>query len=658
MLIINEKHASKGQCFFRLPASFMNIIVGTAGHIDHGKTTLIKALTGTDTDRLPEEKKRGITIDLGFAELTFGEHRIGFVDVPGHERFVKNMLAGASGIDLVLLIIAADEGVMPQTREHFDICRLLGVRNGLVVVTKKDLVDAEMLDLVRFEAAELVEGSFLEDAPVTAVSSTTGEGLDELRNAILHAAGAVSSRRNDQIARLPIDRSFVMKGFGTVVTGTLAGGEIRDATELELMPDRRPARVRGLQSHGKQATTANAGQRVAVNLAGIDHDDVIRGMSLVEANTLEPVQILDAQIEVLKTAPKPLRSRQRVRVHIGTAEVLARVQVINTDGEIKPGSTGLLQLRLEMPVTAVMGETFIIRSYSPQTTIAGGSVIDPMPTKHRVRDTAAASAFLEKLIDAGDDHAKVIHLLVEGAGEHGVTAKDLQARTGWRAGIVQDALATNKTADAITEAGGFWIASSAFAEMQKTALAAVAGHHQRDQLSLGISRDILKEKAFKKVPAEIFKSVIAALEQDGKLAVDQELVRIPSHSQTLTPDESGFLEKVRAELASAGLGPDKIDEVVARAGNGLKISAAHGQKLLAAASDLVKVSNEFYFHKASIDALAESLRSRADQLPNRLIDVPAFKDIAGVSRKFAIPLLEYFDRIGVTKRAGDKRIIT
>ena len=300
----------------------MDVIVGTAGHIDHGKTALIKALTGTDTDRLPEEKKRGITIDLGFAELRLGTHEIGFVDVPGHERFVKNMLAGASGIDLVLLIIAADEGVMPQTREHFDICRLLGVSNGLVVVTKADLVDEEMLDLVRLEAAELTQKSFLADAPVIAVSSKTGAGIEELKQALLEAAGNISERPPSMVTRLPIDRSFTVKGFGAVVTGTLASGSIGRADELELMPLGKQVRVRGLQTHGQDADSIGAGHRVAVNLAGVDHVEIERGMTLCEAGTLRATQMIDTRVEVLQNAPRPLRSRQRVRLHIGTAEIL------------------------------------------------------------------------------------------------------------------------------------------------------------------------------------------------------------------------------------------------------------------------------------------------------------------------------------------------
>lgn len=638
----------------------MNIIVGTAGHIDHGKTTLIKALTGTDTDRLPEEKKRGITIDLGFAELDLGEHRIGFVDVPGHERFVKNMLAGASGIDLVLLIIAADEGVMPQTREHFDICRLLGVNAGLVVLTKRDVVDEELLELVELEVAELVEGTFLEGSPVIAVSSTKGEGLDQLRKALTEVAGSVGTRRSDQVTRLPIDRSFVVKGFGTVATGTLASGSLRESDELELMPEKRRVRVRGLQSHGKETATAAAGQRVAVNLAGVDHDEVARGMTLAEAEALEPVQIFDARVEVLKNAPRPLRSRQRVRVHIGTAEALARVRVMNAEGEITPGSNGLVQLRLEAPVTAVMGERFIIRNYSPQITIAGGSVIDPTPTKHRGRDTSAAGAFLEKLEAAADDHHKIIRLIAEAAGTRGVDAAKLQARTGWQADIIRSVLAETVEEGLLVDAGGLWTDAAKFAELKTSALGAVNGHHKRDPLSAGMSREALRDKIFGKQPAEMFRGVLASLEREGKISTSGDVVRSATHSQNISGEEAEFLKRLRAELDTAGLEPAKLDEIVARLTGGTRINSAQAQKLVNHAvnsGDVVKVSSDFCFSRTALDGLIESLRNRAEHLPNRLIDVPSFKDIAGISRKFAIPLLEYFDRVGVTKRAGDKRII-
>ncbi|MGD9562819.1 MAG: selenocysteine-specific translation elongation factor [Pyrinomonadaceae bacterium] len=638
----------------------MNIIVGTAGHIDHGKTTLIKALTGIDTDRLPEEKKRGITIDLGFAELDLGEHRIGFVDVPGHERFVRNMLAGASGIDLVLLVIAADEGVMPQTREHFDICRLLGVRNGLVVLSRKDRADQELLDLVRLEAAELAEGSFLEGSPVIAVSAVTGDGLEELRRAIAETANAVEARRDDQVMRLPIDRSFVMKGFGTVVTGTLASGEIHEDDEIELMPARRKVRVRGLQTHGRKTRAAIAGQRVAVNLAGIDHQMAVRGMTLCTSRALEPVQIFDARVEVLRSAPRPLRSRQRVRVHVGTAEVLARVHVLNAENEIVPGSSDLAQFRLEMPIAAVMGETFIVRSYSPQTTIAGGRVIDPAPAKHRGHDTPTARRFLTKLIDAERVHEEVLHLLVRAGGVRGADLQGLQSRTGWHASAITAALASSSAKGSIVEAGGQWIDPTVFSELKHAALAAVAEHHKREPLSKGVPRDILKEKVSGKVSADVFSNVLAALERDRKIVAEQEFFRSAAHSQKLTADEMAFLAGVKTELAAAGLAPPKIDDVIAKIVAQMKIPLNHAHKLITASAnngELVKVSGDFYFERSSIDALIDDLRAHASSLPDRLIDVPTFKERAGVSRKFAIPLLEYFDRVGVTKRAGDKRII-
>ena len=321
----------------------MDIIVGTAGHIDHGKTSLVKTLTGTDTDRLPEEKQRGITVDLGFAELTIGEIHFGFVDVPGHERFIKNMLAGASGIDLVLLVVAADEGIMPQTREHFDICRLLQIKNGLVAVTKKDMVDDEMLELVRTEVTEFVAGTFLDDSPIIAVSSRTGEGIDDLRDALAAAAARVTTLPDTQITRLPIDRSFAVKGFGSVVTGTLISGKIGEGDELELFPVRRKLRVRGVQSHGEKVNEAHSGRRTAVNLVGIEHHSVERGMLLAEPNSVESFQIFDAEVEILSDA-KPLKTRQRVRLHIGTAEILARVAVIGGD-TVAAGEKGFVQFR-------------------------------------------------------------------------------------------------------------------------------------------------------------------------------------------------------------------------------------------------------------------------------------------------------------------------
>ncbi|HLM23577.1 MAG TPA: selenocysteine-specific translation elongation factor, partial [Pyrinomonadaceae bacterium] len=375
-----------------------SLIVGTAGHIDHGKSALVRALTGVDPDRLPEEKRRGITIDLGFADLELDDLRLGFIDVPGHERFIKNMLAGAHGIDLLALVIAADEGVMPQTREHFDICRLLGVQNGLVVITKKDLVDEEMLALVEDEARELVKGSFLENAPVVAVSSRTGAGLDELKVHLSKIGKRVPQRSLDFTMRLPIDRAFSMKGFGSVVTGTLISGKIIEGDELELLPAKINVRLRGLQVHNKPVHEAHAGQRTAVNLAGIDTSQIERGMVLAAANRLRTTQVVDVWIDVLPNASRAVRSRSRVRFHIGAAEVLGRVRVLEGSLQIAAGEGGLAQLRFEAPVIALHGDRFILRSYSPAATIAGGVILDPFAVKHRGREMEQTLELLRLLM--------------------------------------------------------------------------------------------------------------------------------------------------------------------------------------------------------------------------------------------------------------------
>jgi selenocysteine-specific elongation factor len=634
----------------------MNIIVGTAGHIDHGKTALIKALTGTDTDRLPEEKKRGITIDLGFAELELSAYRIGFVDVPGHERFVKNMLAGASGIDLVLLIIAADEGVMPQTHEHFDICRLLGVKNGLIVLTKSDLVDDELLDLVRLEAAELVDGSFLAAATVIAVSSKTGEGIDQLKRGIIDAAGAISGRRDDLVTRLPIDRSFVIKGFGTVVTGTLASGTIREADEMVLMPARKKARVRGLQTHGEQEKSATTGQRVAVNLVGVDLDEIERGMTLCESGTLRPVHMFDARIEILTSASKALRSRQRVRVHVGTAEVLARVHVIDETGEIIQGETDLAQFRLEMPVVAIPGERFIVRSYSPQITIAGGTILDNFPKKHRKRDTKDSRDLLNALIEAGDDRREIVSLIIEASGENGLLLDDLQARTGWKTSVIEKAI----DAARIINAGGVYIGSKQFDALKNKTLHEIGEHHKREPLSDGLARETLRDKLFAHKPAEIFKAAIAGLEAERRIIVNNDLVKSATHSQKFTDEEARVIAALRDIFLKAELEVPKLDEALKAAIVGTKLRQDHARKLvqiLIKDGEIIRVTNEFYFSSVAIKMLIEKVRAYADVGKDRSVDVPKFKDIAGVSRKYAIPLLEYFDSAKVTVRSGERRVV-
>ncbi|MEP6900437.1 MAG: selenocysteine-specific translation elongation factor [Actinomycetota bacterium] len=635
-----------------------SIIVGTAGHIDHGKTALVKALTGVDADRLPEEKQRGITIDIGFAELRSGDVQIGFVDVPGHEKFVKNMLAGAGGIDLLALVVAADDGVMPQTREHFEICRLLEIKSGLIVLTKKDLVDEELLELVNLEVAELVENSFLQEAPVIAVSAKTGEGIEELKQTFKNLVRQIPVRKNETIGRLPIDRSFTVKGFGAVVTGTLVSGEIIETQEMEILPIGKKVRVRGLQTHGKSVKAAHAGQRTAVNLGGIDHSEIERGMVLTEKDVLRPTQIFDAEIEVLKDAKRALKSRQRVRVHIGTIEALARVQVLNEQNEIAPGEKDFVQLRLEIPIVGLPNERFILRSYSPQMTIAGGRILDNSAAKHRRKDTENVRKHLQNLTEA--DNKRAVKIYLETVNESGLTFKDLQARTGWRGEILKTAIAENIAQKAIIEAESFFIARTPFENLKTKTLKEIENFHKKEPLSRGILRETLREKLFSHLHSEIFKAVLASLENDKKTISEKDFIRAAAHNLELSGDQQILRERLSEIYKTAKLEVPKLEDALLEAIKGTKADKNHARKifqLLLNSGEIIKLTDEFYFARNEIDALIAKLKKFAENSTDKLIDVPKFKEIAGISRKYAIPLLEYFDRERITRRAGDKRSI-
>ncbi len=638
----------------------MDIIIGTAGHIDHGKTALVKALTGVDADRLPEEKQRGITIDIGFAELDLDDLHVGFVDVPGHEKFVKNMLAGASGIDLVALVIASDEGVMPQTREHFEICRLLEVKTGLVILTKKDLVDEELLELVELDASELIENSFLEGAPMIAVSAKTGEGIEELKETLKKIAAKIPNRKNETVMRLPIDRSFSVKGFGAVVTGTLVSGEIEESQELEILPILRKVRVRGLQTHNKTVKSAHAGQRTAINLGSVDYTEIERGMVLTLPNTLRPTQIFDAEIEVLKEAKRSLKSRQRVRVHIGTIEALARVQVLNQENEIKQGKKDFVQLRLEIPVVTIPNERFILRSYSPQLTIAGGKILDALAAKHRRKDVENVRKYLANLIEVENDKTKQVKLFLETAGERGLTFAGLQARTGWRDEILKEALAENIAKKAIVEAEKIFVTRTPFDNLKTKTLAEIENYHQREPLSKGIMRETLREKIFSHLPLEIFKTTLSLLEKDGKISADKDIVTAKSHNQELSGDEKLIREKLEKIYKSAKLEVPTLENALLESIGGTKLKKEHARKvfqLLLNSGEIVKITEDLYFTNEAITELVGKIKDFASSTLERLIDVAKFKDIAGISRKYAIPLLEYFDREKITRRAGDKRLV-
>jgi selenocysteine-specific elongation factor len=631
-----------------------SIIIGTAGHIDHGKTALVRALTGVDADRLPEEKRRGITIDIGFADLDLGDVRVGFVDVPGHERFVKNMLAGAHGIDAVVLVIAADESVMPQTREHFDICRLLGVRKGLVVLTKKDLVDEELLELARAEAEELVAESFLEGAPIIAVSSRTGEGVEELKNALREIGLATGGRSTDLVTRLPVDRAFTMRGFGAVVTGTLIAGAIAEGDELELLPAGTRVRVRGVQVHGAPVKSAFAGQRTAINLGGVEAAAVERGMVLAPGGRLFSTQAIDASIQMLETAPRPLRSRQRVRIHLGAAEALARVRVLAEGGEIKPGQTGLVQLRTEAPIVAALGDRFILRSYSPQVTIGGGAVLDAAPTRHRFRDLATTRARLHVLVQG--DRAQQLAVLIAGANRYGLCRADVAARTAWRDELIDEAARQGITGGTIVNAEGIFLSSAGFDQLKQQVLDEVAAHHKREPLLRGLPRETLRERFFAHAPIEVFRSVLASLEHEGALVSEKEIVRRREHTRELSSEDAILRDRLEQIYLDAGLAAPALNEALARAG----LVAQQGRKVLQLLIDagcLEKVHGEMFFHRVALDDLIKRVREQAAKQTDRAIDVGAFKDLAGISRKYAIPLLEYLDRLRVTRREGDRRIV-
>jgi selenocysteine-specific elongation factor len=569
------------------------------------------------------------------------------------------MLAGAHGIDAVALVIAADEGVMPQTREHFEIARLLGVGSGLVVITKLDAVEVEMIELVRDEIEELTAGSFLEGSPVVVVSSRTGEGLEELKRVLREMALRAPARSSEAVARLPVDRSFTMRGFGAVATGTLVAGEIVEGEELDLLPTGVRARVRGIQVHGRAMKRAEAGQRTAINLAGVEASEVERGMTLAPAGRLRSTQVIDASIEVLADATRPLRSRARVRVHIGTAEVLARVQALEDAGEIASGARGYAQLRLESPVVALPGERFIIRSYSPQRTLAGGVVLDAFAARHRGRERHNARARLAALATA--DRAGRLALFAEVASERGLTRARLAARTGWRDETLDEALDEAKRRDAVVEAEGIFLAREVFDRLVASAVAEVEAHHGREPLQRGLARETLRERVFAHVAPEIFRTTMVEAERAGLLVAERDVVRAASHSLALSDEDAALRERLEQIYRDAALEVPTLDEAFARASEGRQLSREHARKILQLLIDsgaLARVASDLFVSRDALDSLVAALRDYAStRAKDRLIDVAIFKEIAGVSRKYAIPLLEYLDRERITRRAGDRRLV-
>jgi selenocysteine-specific elongation factor len=620
-----------------------DIIVGTAGHIDHGKTALVKALTGIDTDRLEEEKRRGITIDIGFAHLQLTPGlRLGFVDVPGHERFVKNMLAGVGGIDLVLFVVAADESIKPQTREHFEICRLLGIRKGIVALTKADLVDPEIVELVSLEVGEFVAGSFLEGAPVLPVSSTTGQGLEELRTQLASLASSIAQKSASGPFRLPIDRAFSVKGFGTVITGTLVSGTVAREAEIEVYPLGRKVRVRGVQVYGKPAEQAVAGQRTALNLADVEPHDIQRGMVLAAPSRFGAAHVLDCRLELLRSA-KPLKDRAPVHFHTGTAEIEAEVRLIDRAQALPPGESAYVRLILREPVLALPGDRFIVRMFSPVVTIGGGWIIDTGGVRYRRKPDAARR--LEVLAGA-DLGARIAWLLRE--SRFGASVVQLAARTGLDEAQIEKAAATAQLV--VLRQPQPWLLDPDWVRSARARLvAAVKQFHAANPLLPGVAKQDLRGREIPGSPPFLIDALLAG---SPELAVEGETVRLRSHRVVLKEDEEHARHAIESAFEQAGLAVPAVGEVLAR--SGVEPSRAKTLlQILLREKRVVKISDDLVFHSSALDGLRKLLAGHKGSRFN----VSAFKDWTGISRKYAIPLLELLDRERVTRRDGDERLV-
>jgi len=607
----------------------------------------VRALTGTDPDRLKEEKERGITIDLGFAHAELGEGIVAsFVDVPGHERFVRHMLAGAHGIDAVALVIAADESVMPQTREHFHICRLLGVPRGLVVLTKCDLADADTRAIAEMEALELVAGSFLDGRPVVPVSARTGEGLDRLREALLALAREAPPRSSEGLLRLPVDRVFSMKGFGTVVTGTLVAGELATGEEVEALPSGRRARVRGLQVHGETVERATAGTRTAVNLAG-DAAFLARGEVLARPGTLRPTRMIDAELHLLPGA-RPLADGARVRVHAASAEVLARVRLLGAEA-LEPGRSALAQLRLETAGVVGRGDRLVLRSYSPSETIGGAVVVDPLPPRRRSSDRAA----VERLREATSLLAAAEAFVAE-AGPAGIDAPLLAARL---AVPLARLAAELPAAPALVELGqdpAVVLARASLHRLGGEALAALEAFHRDQPLKEGMPREELRTRVFREAPSVAFDRVLADLAAEGRVRLLPDLVAAARHEVRLSAGEEEARLLLVTEAQAAGVTGVEVPALAARSGRDPRL-LDRVARVLVAERVLGRVGDALLVHADHLAALKRQVRERWP--PGSKVEVPAFKELLGLSRKHAIPLLEYLDRERVTRRAGNDRVV-
>lgn len=636
------------------------IVLGTAGHVDHGKTSFVRALTGIETDRLKEEKKRGITIELGFAYLDLPcGHRLGIVDVPGHEKFVKNMVAGVAGMDILAFIIAADEGIMPQTKEHFEICQLMGVKQGLIVLTKVDMVDPDWLEMVQEEIREFCEGSFLEEAPIVPVSSTTGDGIEDVRTVINDMVKGQNFNQASGPYRLSVDRVFAMKGFGSVVTGTSMSGRLKVGDELQFYPSTKVAKVRGIQVHSQDVEEVEAGHRTAINLQGVDTADIDRGMVIAPESCLEPSYMLDCQFLYLASNKKNVKHRARVRVHVGTSEVMGRISLLNED-ELLPGQETMVQILLEEQVAVWPGDKLVVRSYSPVMTIGGGTILGNVSPKKRKRvnesDRQNNMTTYDRL--KGENTEDKILFFLEDRGLDGLTFDDLGIRVGTFGKalkkLVADPLAKRKMIMVDSSTQRYLLTD--FAEKLKLKIVEnLSNYHKENPLQAGLAKEELRSGLGRQIDFKVFNWCVADLAKNGLIVQEDSLVRMTGHEVALKADEEELQRELMAWYRSNGTSTPTIKETMDKFVDYPESLVKEVIKLQLRDGNLVKISETLFYAKDIIDALAEKIVAYVEQEGE--IDAPAMKSLSGLSRKFSIPILEYFDRVKLTMRVGDKRIL-
>jgi selenocysteine-specific elongation factor len=628
------------------------IILGTAGHIDHGKTSLIKALTGIDTDRLKEEKERGITIELGFAHLRLpGGRLLGIVDVPGHEKFVKNMVAGATGIDLVALVIAADEGVMPQTREHMEICSLLRIRHGVVVLTKVDMVEADWLDLVKEDVREYLKGTFLADAPIVEVSSVTGRGMDRLVAVLDELVEKIPEKEPGHIFRLPIDRVFTMKGFGTVITGTTVSGVIRTGDDVTIYPQEVHSKIRGIQVHNQEVGEVKAGLRTAINLQGVERAAIERGNVLAGKGLLRPTKIIDVVLEHLPSAARKLKNRAKVRFHTGTCEIIATVILLDRD-QLEPGQKCFAQILLDEPTAVLRGDRYVIRSYSPVRTIGGGEILHPLPRRKK-RFTAPFLKELEVLHSG--DQVEAVETFVAMGRKQGVEEAELSFLANLapkRLDDVLQGLKSRKRIIAYEKERGSIIHADVLEKAEQELKDTLALYHREFPLKPGLSKEELRTRTVGAINPKLFAFMMNKMSQGGVIAIEKDMVRLKEHKVTLAEDQEKTRRNLEEIYEKSGLQPPYFKEVKEKVPDR---TAGEVLELMCKEGVLVKVKEDLYFHKKALDGLEQRLVSFLREKGE--ISTPEFKDLTGVSRKYAIPLIEYFDKNQLTVRVGDNRVL-